>query len=67
MVNNYKYIVEEYPYGSKAADLLFAEKINDYGERGFRLISSQLKPFKSAISNNYDMVCIFEMIVDYGQ
>lgn len=67
MENKFKYIVEEYPYGSKALNLLFAEKINYYGEKGYRLISSQLKPFKSAISNNYDMVCIFEMIVDHGQ
>jgi len=60
MENKFKYLVAEYPYGSVAHNKAFSEKINQCGNDGWKLVSSQLKPFKSATSNSYEMVCIFE-------
>jgi len=61
-MEKYNYLVEEYPYGSVAHNKSFSEKLNQRGCDGWKLLSSQIKPFKSPTSNSYEMVCIFEKL-----
>jgi len=60
MESNFKYHIFEYPYGTTRYNQILEDKLNEMGNMGYKVISSQLKPFKNVTSNAYEMIVIFE-------
>jgi hypothetical protein len=59
-MENFEYIVEEFPYGSLQSIAEFELKLNELSKEGWELTTSQLTPFRNPANNQYGMVCIFK-------